>query len=77
MLSVLNFLLTLLIEIPSASLIVLLLCIQLILTGRSPLLTVHMREVMSPELIGSSPKSKGIICGNTECHPQKIELIFV
>lgn len=33
--------------------------------GKSPLLTVHVREDMSSELTGSSVKSNGIIWGGT------------
>lgn len=34
--------------------------------GISPLCTEHVKDAKSPELIESSPKSKGNICGATE-----------
>lgn len=40
--------------------------VHVILTGRSPLLTVQVSEDISPELMGSSKNSKGIIWGGTE-----------
>lgn len=43
-----------------------LLCNQEIFIGKSPLCMEHVKEVESPTLISSSPKSKGVICGATE-----------
>lgn len=39
--------------------------IHVIFNGKSPLCTAHIIVVMSSELIGSVPKSKGIIAGGT------------
>lgn len=55
----------LLIEIPSPYLIVLLLWVQEMFIGKSPLWTEHVSDVKSPELTEFSPKSKDKICGGT------------
>lgn len=41
---------------------------HVIFKGKSPLLTEHDMETISPELIGSSPKSKCQIWGKTAKH---------
>lgn len=38
---------------------------QVMSTGKSPLLTVHVIEAASPEFMGLSLNSKGVICGGT------------
>lgn len=53
------------IKIPNSSSIVLLLCNQVMFSGRSPLCTKQFNDAGSPELTESSPKSNGKIWGGT------------
>lgn len=61
----LAFALIFIIEIPGVSEIGLSFNLQVMLTGTSPLTTMHCNPTVSPALAGSSPNVKGLIWGST------------
>lgn len=51
--------------------------IQAISIGKSPLLTVHVADIISSRLIWSAPKSNGTICGKTCIYEREMWIILL